>query len=63
MKEYKIGKHFTHDGVEFEVLESDNCYQCEMNRTKSGRGKYICISFFRTDGKEVIFKKVEKEGK
>ena len=59
--ERKIGEIFEYNGEWYQCIELSNCVECAFN----GKSKAVCPpceELKREDGKEVIFKKLEKVG-
>lgn len=60
MKELKVGERVT---ITLEVVEELTCYGCFFRTSFgecSGNGKIKCSMRDRSDGKNVVFKKVKK---
>lgn len=64
--EWKIGEIFKYNGEWYQCLESDGCALCDfyelINCSEKLNIRGECVSNRRSDGKPVIFKKLEKVG-
>lgn len=60
MKTRPIGERFEIDGQEYEVVEMSGCVECDFDRCCTDDQKGECSALTRTDGRSVIFVRVEK---
>lgn len=64
--EHKIGEIFEYDGDWYQCLESGGCSYCDFYELLNCSVKFNvvgeCVNRFRSDGKPVVFKKLEKVG-
>lgn len=65
--ERRIGEIFEYQGEWYQCLEGKSCCECDLRnriclRDTSAFPFEICAEAYRSDGKSVIFKKLEKLG-
>lgn len=60
--ERKIGEIFEHNGERYQCLEGTGCHKCDFNIDEDTCGIENPYCTGRSDKKDVIFKKLEKDG-